>query len=214
MEKINVEENKNNFIELYNQLITREGKEDMLRWICESDFFTAPASTKYHLNQEGGLCLHSLHVFFRLVEICKTELPDVSDETMAIAALLHDLCKCNSYTVSTKNVKSYAPADIAVASRYEIKHDSGGDFVWKAVPCYTFNEEFPMGHGEKSLVLVMEHIKLTEEEKLAIRWHMGFSDASFKGGSGSVGEAFSKSKLAVCLHLADIEATYFDEAER
>lgn len=168
----------------------REGIEDLIRYMQEeTDFFTAPASTKYHGAFEGGLLQHSMNVLD-----CLDDEPIKSGydyKSTIIVALLHDLCKANCYGKETKNVKE------------------NGSWVQKEV--YTYQDDLPLGHGEKSLYIISKFIKLTDEEAAAIRWHMGGFDSAFRGGDRGLNIAFEKYPLAVLLHLADMKATYIVE---
>lgn len=174
---------KAKFIEIYQSLIKRDGADKLLKWLEESDFFTAPASTKYHGVYEGGLVEHSVNVFNRLGR---------NDETGAIVSLLHDVCKANFYTISYRNAKN----------------ESG---EWERVPYFSIEEKFPYGHGEKSVFIISQFIKLTIEEAMAIRWHMGGFDEAVKGGSYALSGAWEKYPLGVLLHCADLQASYIDE---
>lgn len=174
------------FIELYRDYIKREGADELLKWICESDFFKAPASTRFHGAYEGGLVEHSVNVFQRLVTMTPPS------ESVAIVSLLHDICKANFYTVSFRNQKN--------------EHG-----VWVQVPYYTIDDKLPYGHGEKSVYIISQFIKLTPEEAMAIRWHMGGFDEAVKGGSFALSGAWEKYPLGMLLHCADLQATYLDE---
>lgn len=185
---MNIEENKQKFIELYlNKLEYRYGADKLLEYIeTETDFFTAPASSRYHLCVPGGLVLHSLNVYKALNLLCGSEY---YFETIAICALLHDLCKANYYKQDYRNVK-----------------DENGK--WQRVPCYIVEDKFPYGHGEKSVYLIQKFMPLLDEEALAIRWHMGYSDGQ---NIDSASQAFKTSKLALNLHIADLQAAFIDE---
>ncbi len=183
---------KEEFIEIYNKYITRRGADKLLEWIEKTDFFTAPASTKYHGACECGLVMHSLNVYKVLRERYFEEGAD-SEESFALCALLHDFCKANFYTVSVRNQKDPKTGE------------------WKQVPFYAVDDKFPYGHGEKSVFLIERCVKLSLEEAMAIRWHMGGFDESVKGGSFALSKAFGDYPLAVKLHLADLEATYLLE---
>lgn len=190
---------KSEFIELYNSKIKREGAERMLDYLAnKSDFFTAPASTRFHLAREGGLCEHSLNVYRALCDyldrprVKETYGIECSEETAAVVSLLHDVCKVNCYDVSSRNVK-----------------DKNG--VWQAVPYYEFNDKMPYGHGEKSVYIVSGFMRLSREEAFAIRYHMGFSA---EGDNRSVGSAFEMYPLALALSFADMEATFLVESEK
>ena len=184
--------NKEEFLQIYNEYVKRQGSQEFLDWLLKTDFFTAPASTKYHGACEGGLLLHSLNVYKTLRERYFEEGKD-SEESLAICALLHDLCKAQFYKVSTRNVKN----------------DVTGQ--WEKVPYYTVEDAFPYGHGEKSVFLIERFMRLKTSEAMAIRWHMGGFDDSARGGSFAISLAYEKYPLAVKLHLADLESTYLKE---
>ncbi|MEG1527953.1 MAG: hydrolase [Clostridia bacterium] len=187
---------KEKFLSLYNSSIAREGSKELLEYLVKSDFFTAPSSTKFHSSYEGGLCEHSVHVYNRLVNLVENEFGDdyqnhYSLETIAICALLHDICKINTYVTEYRNSKV------------------NGE--WTQKPYYTVKEKLPYGHGEKSVFIIQNFMRLTADEAMAINWHMGGFDDRVKGGSYSISEAFDKFDLCVLLHVADLQATYLDE---
>ncbi len=187
---------KEKFLQIYKENIKREGADKLLEFLEKSDFFTAPASTRYHGAYEGGLLRHSLNVYECLVAYLERERVkeqyklSVSDETAAVVALLHDVCKVNFYTVSYRNSKN----------------DKTGQ--WEKLPYYTINDTLPYGHGEKSVYMVSGFIRLSREEAMAIRWHMGFSGIEDKN---TIGAALEKYPLAFALSVADMEASYFIE---
>ena len=187
---------KDQFIEIFEREVKREGSNKMLDYLKNTDFFKAPASTRFHLAREQGLCEHSLNVYFRLKELVANEKTEwaksVSDETIAIVALLHDVCKIDMYAVDYRNVKQ-------------------PDGSWEKVPYYTIDEKMPYGHGEKSVYIVNGFMRLTREEAMCINWHMGGFDDRVKGGSMVIARAYSQYPLAVLLHIADVMASYLDE---
>lgn len=197
---------KDKFIEIYKENIRRPGAEKLLTWLESSDFFEAPASTRFHLSRPGGLVEHSVHVYKRLLKLYKAEktdpaypgtpyIPTAEEmESIAICGLLHDICKADFYAVEMRNRKN----------------EQG---QWEKYPFYVVNDQLPYGHGEKSVYIISGFMKLTREEAMAIRWHMGFSDNDFKAGGFSVGNAFEKFTLAVLTHIADLQATYLDEVD-
>ncbi len=190
---------KEQFIEIYTTSIGREGSDKLLEYLTSkaSDFFTAPASTRFHGAYEGGLAEHSINVYHCLSDYLSRERVrstyglEYDPETIAIVALLHDLCKVNCYKAGTRNVKD----------------DNG---VWHTVPTYEFDDKLPYGHGEKSVYIITGFMKLTREEAFAIRYHMGFSGVEDKR---NVGDAFEQFPLAFALNTADMEATYFLEGK-
>ena len=187
---------KEDFIKIYNSTIKREGADKLLAFLENSDFFEAPASTRYHSAFEGGLCSHSINVYKRLLFNVQSEFGDewenyYSHESIAICSLLHDLCKVDYYKKDFRNVK---------------ENDK-----WVKKEVYVKEEVLPYGHGEKSVYIIHSFMKLTREEAMAINWHMGGFDSRVKGGDGSISEAYDKFPLAIMLHVSDIEATYLDE---
>ncbi len=196
------------FLEIYKNNIHREGAEKLLEWLENTDFFTCPASTKFHSNFEGGLCEHSINVYNRLKKLVVDEYGEnyneiISDESLAIMGLLHDVCKVNTYKVEYKNAKVYTPNGSKV--------DNLGKFEWESQPYYSVDDELPYGHGEKSVYMISGFIKLTREEAMAINWHMSGFDMRVKGGSYSIGDAYYKFPIAVLLATSDIMAAYLDE---
>ena len=183
---------KQKFIDIFTKDVKRPGSNELLSWLNTTDFFTAPASTKYHCACEGGLVMHSVIVYETLIDRFFKEETD-SKETFAICALLHDLCKAEYYKISTRNVKN---------------EETG---IWEKRPYYAVDDVFPYGHGEKSVYLIERFLRLKPAEAMAIRWHMGGFDDSVKGGSFALSLAFEKYPLIVKLHIADLEATYLKE---
>ena len=190
------------FLAVYNRSIGRNGRTALLYWLeNETDFFTAPASSKNHLAQPDGLVVHSLNVYKRLLEITARDVFGGTDgallaeevrETVAILGLLHDVCKVGVYH-QTDPFKAAMEGKLDTMAPYE------------------FRDPFPLGHGEKSLYLITRHMALTEEEALAIRWHMGAYDDAVKGGSRSMTEAMNLTPWVWRLQEADMCAAWIDE---
>lgn len=196
MEKHEINTNATLFCDTAREYIHRKGINELLEWLATcTDFFYAPCSTRYHLSEEGGLVQHSLNVFNHFVNITKEEYSDLcSNETATIITLFHDICKVNTYKPCKK-------------SRKTGRLLPNGKPEWEDYTGYDFDEEFPYGHGEKSVYLLQKFITLTDEEAMAIRWHMGFSDSSFKGGMQTVSNAMSKYPIIAFLHSADLIST-------
>lgn len=187
---------KEEFLEIFDSRIRREGAQELRNYLLRSDFFKAPASMRYHCAFEGGLCEHSVNTYKRLLKNVMAEYGEdwektVPHESVAVCGLLHDLCKIDFYKEDFRNVKE------------------NGEWVRK--PCYAREEVLPYGHGEKSVYIAHSFIKLTREEAMAINWHMGGFDFRAKGGDYSISEAYCKYPLALLLHVSDLEATYIDE---
>ena len=183
---------KEDFEEIYKSKITRAGSAELLEWLKTTDFFTAPASTRFHCACLGGLVQHSVSVYRVMMD--KHFDPSVdNEESFAICGLLHDICKAQFYKESTRNVKN----------------DKTG--MWEKKPFYSIEDAYPYGHGEKSVFLIERFLRLKTSEAIAIRWHMGGFDESVKGGSFSSGLAWQKYPIAVKLHLSDLESTYLCE---
>ena len=188
--------NKETFLSICREDIKRDGIEELLKWLEGTDFFTAPASTRFHGNYEGGLCEHSLNVHRELTRLNDIYQLGYSKETIAVTALFHDLCKVNYYKRGTRNVK-----------------DENGNWVVKEI--YEVDERVPLGHGEKSRIILQWYIKLSLEELLAIRWHMGGFDSATKGGDYSLSKAQDNSKLVTLISVADLIASnLFEETKK
>lgn len=183
---------KQEFCDIFTANVKRPGAEEFLAWLLKTDFFIAPASTKYHCACDQGLVMHSINVYKQLKRVCETYNDGESLETITICGLLHDVCKANFYTISTRNVKN----------------EKG---QWEQKPYYTVDDQFPYGHGEKSVWLIERFIRLSPAEAISIRWHMGGFDDTAKAGGFSISHAYEKYPLAVKLHIADIDATYLQE---
>ena len=187
-------DNKERFISLCKE-IKRPGIDKLMQWLEENDFYTAPASSRFHGAYAGGLLAHSLNVYDELIRLLKAypEIEsDVSDETILICSLFHDLCKVNFY-VSEK------------------RHRKNNDGQWESYDSYSIKESFHYGgHGSKSVFLVQHFIELTPEEAVAIQCHMSSWE---DGAAKNVGSAFEQFPFAWLLHVADESATYILETE-
>lgn len=188
---------KEEFLAIYREHIKRDGADKLLEYLLSpaSDFFCAPASTRFHLSYAGGLCEHSVNVYHCLRDyldrerVKNTYRLTPSEESVAIVALLHDVCKINCYKPGTRNVK-----------------DKNG--VWQTVPTFEYADALPYGHGEKSVYIITGFMRLSRDEAFAIRYHMGFAGTE---DARHVGDAFEQFPLGFALSTADMEATYFLE---
>ena len=181
-------DSKERFISLCKE-IARPGVDDLMNWLERSDFYVAPASSRFHGSYPGGLLEHSLNVCDELQRLLKA-YPEVNvpNEAAIICPLFHDLCKVNMYKVEKRNRKNEAGQ-------------------WESYDAYTIAEKFHFGgHGSKSVFIVQQFIKLTPEEAVAINCHMGLGD-----GKDYVGDAYEQYPLAWLLHAADESATYIIE---
>lgn len=187
MQDIKNKKNKDRFLELLRS-VKRDGILELIDWLESSDFFTAPASTRYHGSFPGGLLAHSLLVFEELNRVLKAypEI-EVGEDSVIIASLLHDVCKANFYTTEKRNRK-----------------DKQGR--WESYDFYTVKEKLSYGgHGSKSVYISSVFIKLTLEEAVAINCHMGAYD------NENVGSSYEQFPFAWALHVADEAATYIRE---
>lgn len=187
---MDIQQYRDEFYSLYHEHITRPGADELLKFLEEkSDFFTAPASTRFHLACEGGLLIHSINVAHEMMKY-----DDEPMESLVICGLLHDVCKVNFYKLSLRNSKNEKTGQ------------------WEKVPFYQVEDRFPYGHGEKSVFMIERFMRLKTPEAVAIRWHMGGFDDAVKGGFFSISRAYEMYPLAVKLHLADTAASYLVEA--
>lgn len=182
---------KEEFISIYQSQIKRDGADKLLQWLESTDFFTCPASTRFHNNFDGGLVDHSVKVYYRLKKLVEAEKMTVNEESLAVIALLHDVCKANTYKVDYRNVKR--------------------DGEWVKEPFFSVDDQLPYGHGEKSVYIISGFMKLSREEAMAINWHMGPYDARNVGGSFALSNAFQMFPLSLLTFVADITSSYLDE---
>jgi HD superfamily phosphohydrolase YqeK len=177
--------------------VKRDGLDDLINWLeTETDFFSAPASTRFHGNYQGGLLEHSLHVLeFALTNLnwllrYKPELEKIK-ESVIIAALFHDVCKVNQYHWGEE--------------KFTKINDNGRD-RWAKYQAYGFKDDLPMGHGEKSVFYISKYIELTTSEILAIRWHMGYSEpgVALDGLPKYAYQQASQDPLVKLIHAADV----------
>lgn len=199
MSSINNESNYKEFIHRTISQIHRDGVKELVEFLdTETDFFYAPCSTRFHLCVEGGLVDHSLRVDNIFNALCDIYYPEFPVESRHLCALFHDLCKYHCYNPVRK-------------SRKTGNLQPNGKPEWEDYIGYDFEEEFPYGHGEKSVYILQKFVRITDEEAMAIRWHMGFSDSTFKGGQQSVSNAMKLFPVIALLHSADIIATSVEE---
>ena len=196
----NIEENKRKILSDLSK-IERPGMINVIGYLENSDYFTAPASSKFHNNCEGGLAAHGLNLKALLTEKNERFNLGLSEASICIAAYLHDVCKVNVYKSTTKNVlvgKKPGPYGKMIND-------------WRTQSGYEFQENLPLGHGEKSLtILQYKGLHLEAVEMFMIRWHMGAFDLS-PSQMRTFGEAqkFIPAVTAMC--TADMEATAYLE---
>lgn len=192
MSQLSTQSDKEEFLSLCKK-INRDGIDNLIEWLLRSDFFTAPASTRFHGSYEGGLLRHSLNVYHEMCRILKAYPEfEFSEESVIIASLFHDLCKVNFYGFEERNRKN-------------------PEGKWEKYLAYCVKEKFPFGgHGSKSVFLVQNFIKLTPEEAIAINCHM----SAFGDNAKDVGKAFEYCPFAWLLSVADQSASYVIEGER
>lgn len=226
---------KEKILNIFEENVLRPGATGLRDFLLESDFFQAPASTTFHLHNEGGLAEHSLNVYNLLSEKNERYKLGYDEQTIAICGLLHDVCKVGYYERSDEDP---SPAQIKflkdlAGSKYKMYEIKGLTKAWASAlidwwrtkkcegaepekgPGWKVNDQFPIGHGEKSVIIIQRFMQLTEEEALAIRWHMVSFDAGihFNYPSGfPFREATEKIPLLSILFTADYEASNILEA--
>ena len=168
--------------------VERKGVTELIEWLTHSDYFTAPASTVYHLNREGGLAQHSLNVYYTLQNLNEVYGLNLKEDTMIFTALLHDVCKVNLYKPNI--LKS---GQQSTAKPYE--HD----------------DQLPLGHAEKSLAILNKIIELTEQEQMMIRWHMGTFDKAFFTYQKTILDKFPE---CLAMFMADWTASVYVDTKK
>ena len=161
----------------------RLGAADLLRWLGNTDFFIAPASTRFHDCEVGGLVKHSVNVYDCLSTINKRFNFVIPEPSIIICGLLHDICKADCYKTEQRWRKV--------------------DGQWEQYSAYTFDEDYKFGgHGSKSVFLIQQFMKLNKDEAAAINSHMGAYDDK------NVASVYETNVLAWALHVADEMATF------
>jgi hypothetical protein len=203
---INIQENKERFESLIKNdsiLSMLAGTTDLLNFLSESDFYTAPASINYHGNYEGGLCEHCLQVHDNIFKVASIFENSYTSKTLTLVSLLHDVCKINIYQKEKRNRKK--------------KNENGFDIlnkkglpIWEEIEVYAINDLYPLGHGEKSVILLQQYYQLTKDEIFAIRWHMGGYDDITKSyiGNLTINNACNICPLITILHIADLSSIF------
>lgn len=200
------------FCKYLKTYIKRDGIDKFIGWLGTTDAAVAPASTKWHLSEVGGLIQHSINVFNRLIGLIQYEYGDFdkcpySKESIALVALLHDVSKINFYERTSKNVKVYTPDGK--------QFDELGRFNWEAQLSYKTRDDsnrfIYATHPENSVYMLQQFFNLSYEEALAIRWHGGCDVSSDNANQGRMMAAFQMSPLALLLHTADMMCTCIDE---
>lgn len=193
---------KERFIELLNGT-GRRGMDRVTDYLEKGGFFEAPASINRHLSQEGGLAEHSLNVY-RMAMMLREQMIAAKPETeeglpedsIVITALLHDICKANIYRKAKRWRKDEQ-------NRWEQYDTYEADY-----------SRFPAGHGEKSVIMLLRlGLELTNDEILAIRWHMGAWNLPFQSFEDkcNISEAGNR-PLTTVIQAADLLASHILEA--
>lgn len=213
--------------------VKRKGIAALCKYLeNESDFFTAPSSTMFHCAYEGGLAEHSWNVYDLLVKKNDQYNTMYALETLILCGLLHDLCKVNMYVIKAEDptqpqmdylmklCKGKLPSVSGKLHKDYVSklinfYKNGGEMPEYTTGGYVVEDQLPLGHGEKSVMIASKFIQLTDEEQLAIRWHMASFDAGIHFNFPS-GFAFRKatemSRLVTMLFTADAEASNILEA--
>lgn len=194
---LDMEKNKERYLKLLEEVLYEEEFNNLKDWLDTGDFFSAPASTKYHLHGEGGLCQHSLNVYDCLSKKVKEWGLEYPESTIRIVSLMHDFCKINVYVKSTRRVPP----------------ERSGTGNWETEDVWIKDDAYHLGHASKSVYLIQQFIPLNMLEIEAIHSHMGSTDLSTMFNSFDLNSIFSVNPLAICLHLADMESSYLMEGE-
>ena len=184
---------KEEFISLLRKT-EREGIENLIDYLeNKSDFFTAPAASKFHNNFEGGLCEHSLNVYRNFKSLLELKNIELDEKSVIITALLHDLCKCNYYIKEERNRKV--------------------DGVWESYLQWTTNKSpaIPLPHASRSIRMIKSYIPLKYVEEIIIFYHMGPFGGEDYEYRNMMQLAFEKNPASLLFYLADTMSSYIDE---
>lgn len=206
MDKKQMEENKERYLSIlkYTPILNSYcGTNELIHCLEESDFFIAPASINYHGNYDGGLCEHCLQVYDNIMKLSKVFECNYSEKELTLVSLLHDICKVGIYKKEFKTRK---------------KKDENGNFlynekgknIWEDYQTWIIDDKLPLGHGEKSVMILMRFYQLTDNEIMAIRWHMGGYDDITKSyiGNLTANNAFNSYPIITLLHIADLSSIF------
>src|SRR5574343_45823 len=179
------------------QRVKRSGIDKLIEYLDKNGFFISPASSFFHLTYPGGLAEHSWNAYETLLELVNRYKISAEEDSIIIDGLCHDICKINAYKPGQKRVKQ-------------------PDGEWITIEGYEKDDSFfPVGHGDKSVIMLQNFIKLTQEEILAIYYHMGPWGAGIIGNQGSMNnfynQARKKTKMVIALHIADMIASHIVE---
>jgi len=173
----------------------REGIDNVIEELQHLGFFEAPASTRFHLNEEGGLLQHSMNVCKcalkirqAMFEMDDTLIESLPNDSVIISSLLHDVCKADIYKKAPKRQKNEFGTWVDVWG-YDVDYTS-----------------FPLGHGEKSVIVLLRcGLDLTDDEIMAIRWHMTAWDLPFQSADikGNLNKAKEVCPLLTLIQSAD-----------
>lgn len=198
-------------IEVLLRKTRREGIEPLIKYLDKHGFYTAPASTRFHGNYAGGLAEHSLNVCAVLNRENKINNGGLSNETVIISALMHDLCKVDFYITEMKNVKTYLTdenRDKYRGCRIQSERVNGIErtFVWVPTEAYGVEDNLPLPHGPKSLYILQSFVKVTREEAFLITWHMG-PFANLTGDNYGFNTAVDYQPSVALMYVADFLAS-------
>jgi len=185
---------KSAFFESRLRDVNREGIEKVIEFLRTTDFYVAPSSASYHSNYQGGLLDHSLLVYslaFKYREGLIAMMPEleekIPEDSLIISTLLHDICKNCFYKQDMKYLKDY-------------------NNQWQSYLGYEIDDSFPIGHGEKSVIMLQDlGLQMTPEEMLTIRYHMGAWDGAMLTNDVkfSYSAAMNKYPMMVLVQSAD-----------
>ena len=185
-----VEENKKEFIELLSR-VDRKGVEELVEFLNATDFFIAPASHRFNLAEDGGLCKHSLNVYHNLCGLAQAFDLEMNTDSLIITGLLHAIGKVNTYEKYTQN--KYIDSKWVQVDGYRFKEANEKDLLLSAEPATT------------SAIMISHLIKLTDEETAAILNYQG------NYMNPTTAEIYNRYPLAMLLHMADVATLYVDE---
>jgi hypothetical protein len=196
-------------IAIFRSLLTginRAGMPELLDWLeKETDFYIAPSSTHFHDAVAGGLLHHSLKVLGYLTKLSEAFTVEIPEDSKILIPLLHDICKVNFYQLERKSLPRRK-------ENGDLELDDWGKKIWDEQMVYTVKDQFPIGHGEKSVILLQRYIKLTDLEIMAIRWHMmAYDDLHYSyAGNYAITEASDKFRIIPLVHMADLAASFLE----
>lgn len=215
-----IEGNKTRFLQLLGEIDdVRVDTEGLARYLLNTDFFMAPASTKYNCAYDGGLVEHTLHVYDIMSDLVDVMKAKVSRNELLTVSLLHDVCKIGAFEKYAKNVKKYVDENSVERTQYS-KWDPNEKkyFNWVSETAYKVSDDPDCDSvgtpGLKAVLSLSLYIPFTNRAFREVLIAMLNQYDGTKEMDAQFKQMLSKHPLAMLLHAADSLASYIKDYEQ